>query len=1079
MYKSLDIRSRKIFFACFINTLVLVFCLPCLWAQTNSPESDSLVISPGQLLLSSGQYEAALQRATQLLTDYPDNIPIQTALLTQKANALRRLGNVQDAIVIHFDVLGLREKHYGVSSIEVSKTCQNLGNCWLDLEEPDKAIDYLNRAKNIRQKRLGNTHDDLASIFNSLSEYYRQKRYYEQARVLLNKALDIRIQLYGEVHPKLAPLLLGLSNITLDQNQYADSELILKRLIDLLEGQKDQPLDLLAIAYKNSGYCQLSLGYPGKAFKMYQKALSLLGDYADYGSIRADCLVGIGQYFLSMGESAEAESYLLQAIAFYKQNPAQNFLKIAQTQNDLGLCYRYQDQLYRAIDFHEKSIEIYYNNSKQQHPNLIGFYHNLGKCYLQKGNSETARYYFQKALTIPGPSEALSQIHSLLFIGNSFLNDQQAEYALQYFKQASEQYKTLAKKDKILYQLIYYSLGLAQFSYGKLDSALINIEKGLELLDEIASSQSNISLYQYEHAQLLVVKGHILQKKGLARQNTSFFERALDIYQKAEALTSSLQNTFRNEQSALYLLADFSSLYHGMIEVCYHLSQKDETYFNLAFQYAEAYKGAQLRRLLLKSKVKSYLGIPDSLVAREKQLQQKRVFQTQRCRQKEQEPFPVQEEISQAYQELRAIIKMQTDLKEKIDHQFPKYANLIRQDSIPSLKDIKNMLSDQQSLMEYTLSDSLIFTFVITQDTCILRKHPKPENFLNKVEDFYYLIRIRPDLQPQQLVSAEQYSSLAHQLYQELLLPVEPFLREELIIIPDDILCYIPFDPLLEKSSPYPHLFGSHAYLTHKYAIGYCYSAALLQLMSERTFQNPKNELLAFAPSFGNRLPALTYNAIEVKGIMSLLNGQHYKNESASKSRFIDNASNYRFLHLATHSALDAEFPDNSFLAFSEKPTTDQDSFLMHMSEVYNIHLQAELVTLSACQTGIGSLRRGESLISMARAFAYAGAKSIVASLWSIDDKQTSILMKFFYEHLSKNHSKSEALRRSKLQYLEQSDHKMAHPYYWAALNTIGDPAPIKDLPVRPKWSWYWGAGISMAVFVLFLFLKKWPYEYV
>lgn len=1070
MNSPLEIPVRKIFFAGWCLLLAFLVIITPTVSQTDSLAANL----HGHSLLQSGHYEAALNWATEALALKPDTLPLKAELLTIQGNALRHLGQTEKAIETHLTVLNLRERHFGKNTLEVAKSCQNLGNCWLDLEQPNQALPFLSRAKTIRETQLQPPHDALASIYNSFAEAERQQRHYERAEQYLEQALDMRQQLFPGNLPKVAPMLIGKSTLYLEQEQYKSAWQTLQPLLELMESPNGAPSDMIALACQNLGHAQLGLGHSAQALLWFQKALELVRDNADHFSTYADGLVSLGQYYQIMGEPTEAEYYLRQALPLYQKREQRNATKIANTYNDLGLCYRYQDRLTEAIRFHEKAINLYRNHGKEQHSNLIGFYHNLGKCFLQTKNAGGARYYFQKALNIPGDirHKTKLEVQTYLLLGNSYLSEQQVDQAQQQFDLARRRYETLQEKAPLLSQLIHYSLGLVHTAKEDFDLAMAHIKTGLEVLNDLESYTISTTLYPYERAQLLTGKGRVLQQQGIKERNNTLLKQALLTYQQAAELTRSIQTSFTNEQSQLYLLDDFSALYHGLMATCFHLNQQDATYLAQAFQYAEAYKGAQLRQLLLKSKAKSYAGVPDSLVQQEKQLKQARYFLEQQCRKEEQQTFPNREQLEQNYQQLQAIIEQQNALAKKIEQQFRDYANLQHQDSVIALGHVQKMLTEAQTLVEYTLTDSLLFTFVINKDTAILRRQRLAPDFTKRVEDFYYFLRIRPDLQPNQLESARQLTALAHQLYQELLQPVESFLRSELLIIPDNILCYLSFDALLNKPVSHAHLFAKHPFLARQYAISYCYSASLLQLMSEKVIDQPRNALLAFAPYFKERLPELTYNTQETSAIMSLVKGQQWQNKKAQKSTFVKESPYYRFLHLATHSAMDGEFPDNSYLAFSETPGLEQDTFLMYLSEVYGLPLQAELVTLSACQTGIGVLRKGESLISMARAFSYAGAKSIIASLWSIDDQQTSILIKQFYKNLSQGVAKNRALQESKIHYLEQAGPELAHPYYWAALTAIGDPSPVQQFPARNNWWWKVAIGIVLLGLIL-LFAKR------
>jgi len=166
----------------------------------------------------------------------------------------------------------------------------------------------------------------------------------------------------------------------------------------------------------------------------------------------------------------------------------------------------------------------------------------------------------------------------------------------------------------------------------------------------------------------------------------------------------------------------------------------------------------------------------------------------------------------------------------------------------------------------------------------------------------------------------------------------------------------------------------------------------------------------------------------------------------ATLDTFKHNAPRYRILHLSTHGQADVRLGDNAFLAFSTSNANNSYDKL-YARHVYNLYMNADLVVLSACETGIGKMERGEGMVSLARAFAYAGAKSIVTTLWKVNDEKTQDLIPCFYSYLLAEKTKSEALRSVKLDFLEANRGNggaTLHPFFWSGLIGIGDMGALK-----------------------------------
>jgi CHAT domain-containing protein len=186
----------------------------------------------------------------------------------------------------------------------------------------------------------------------------------------------------------------------------------------------------------------------------------------------------------------------------------------------------------------------------------------------------------------------------------------------------------------------------------------------------------------------------------------------------------------------------------------------------------------------------------------------------------------------------------------------------------------------------------------------------------------------------------------------------------------------------------------------------------------------------------------LPHSGEEVYAVAKTTGGSAQTGATATKSYFIREAPKYKVLHLATHAQANDRAGDFSFLVFA--PQQDQSSGeRMYVSEIYGLQLNAELITLSACETGLGQLYRGEGIVSIARAFASAGAHSIVQSQWVVSDAHTKDLMEMFYQNLKAGQPKDVALRKAKQEYLLKFPGESAHPYFWAGFILMGDNKPL------------------------------------
>ena len=213
-----------------------------------------------------------------------------------------------------------------------------------------------------------------------------------------------------------------------------------------------------------------------------------------------------------------------------------------------------------------------------------------------------------------------------------------------------------------------------------------------------------------------------------------------------------------------------------------------------------------------------------------------------------------------------------------------------------------------------------------------------------------------------------------------------------------------------------------------------------------------KTKAILFAPFATNSTKentSIPSSLTEVKKIKKLVSGDIFMDEQAGKKVFMDEAKKYPIIHLATHSSINNYNPLKSEIFFYNNKDQTFTNNSIKFEELYGLKLNSELVTLSACETGIGKEVKGRGILSLSNALNYAGVSSTVMSLWKVPDKETEQIMVSFYKHLKNGETKDKALQNAKLDYLNTtSDQALKHPYYWAGFVISGDASPIKiDTP--------------------------------
>jgi CHAT domain-containing protein len=360
----------------------------------------------------------------------------------------------------------------------------------------------------------------------------------------------------------------------------------------------------------------------------------------------------------------------------------------------------------------------------------------------------------------------------------------------------------------------------------------------------------------------------------------------------------------------------------------------------------------------------------------------------------------------------------------------------------------REILDRDTALIEFALGEQKSYVWVVTPNGSVSAVLPPRKQIEQRVEAY------RKELaQGSSALTVRtalvRLDALGAQLYRDLLAPVETAFGTagRLIIVPDGMLAYLPFETL-----------GGDRRLIERFAISYSPSASALATLRNRLKESvpPPKALLAFGdalyapPGVGRQserglgFTQLPHTRTEVTAIRSLFpagGSRVYLGAEARKDTVqAEQLDQYRFVHFAVHGRYDEEHPARSGIALSQSAESRQDGILQ-VPEIMRLRLRAEMVALSACQTGLGKLLAGEGVMGMSRAFLYAGADSVLTSLWNVNDASTAELMKLVYRNLTRGLPRDEALRAAKLQLMRGPQSTWRHPYHWAPFVLLGDAA--------------------------------------
>ena len=551
--------------------------------------------------------------------------------------------------------------------------------------------------------------------------------------------------------------------------------------------------------------------------------------------------------------------------------------------------------------------------------------------------------------------------------------------------------------------------------------------------------------------------------------------RTLDIFSK-------LGSSYIDPSSRQELMGAAFSSFEAAIAANMGLAQltANKQYQTDAFEYAERSKALLLYEAIREAEALKIAGIPDSLLQQEKNLRLD-IAAYDKLRQ-EKLAGGLSETDTSVLAIAASLLRLRQShetLKSRFEEEYPKYYRARYELPILKVDEVQQeLLKPGQSLVEYFVGDSAVYIFLLQPDhfeVVEVKKDSSLEAWVRLMTQEgtygYYSLPRNEQSFSRKAETIHNYTIAARKLYDKLWAPIKDKLTEQVIVIPDGPLGYLPFEALLSREPPREGAFNEYPYLLYEHQFSYCYSATLLREMQEKPFHQPaEGLLLAMAPFYTDdvellaaRMDSLSLKSVvdpedvleplpgsgeEINQINRLWKGKALYGPQASLEKFLLLAPKHLILHLSTHGRADDRLGDYAYLAFGV-PGQPGAFDKLYARDLYNLSLDADLVFLSACETGIGKLRRGEGIVSLARAFAYAGTKSVVTTLWQVRDKETQSLATSFYTYLHAGKSKDAALRLAKLEYLEQQQGQgteaLAHPFFWSGFIGIGDMNSLKN----------------------------------
>ncbi len=724
-------------------------------------------------------------------------------------------------------------------------------------------------------------------------------------------------------------------------------------------------------------------------------------------------LSNIGLSLTGLGLHDSALTYHQSALAVLEQMGKAGSLDAADVYENIGYVYNGLQQYDQAMIYHRQALLIRYN-SLPNSPSIAISHKEIGATYLHLRKYDSARSNLLEAVKISkkkagSRNRFIGEIYLLL--GNVYLETGEIIPALQHYQRALRAV-VLDYNDNSLYSL----------------PRLSNYSDPLLLL------------------QILRNRGRALYELGVTIPDPEIVRHGFDSYELGLEVIDLMRLSNLTYGDKLGRGKEAAYTYQEAVELSYdwYSSTQEIGALEMSFRTAERSRAGALKEMIAVNRSRKDVGIPDSIIEKERALKLEIAWiETLLLKEKskpDQDAAVITSLSEKLFQKKRRSEQFLLALRE----QYPRYYNLNYIRGFADIKSIKAQLEPTEALIEYFLSDSSIFAFVITHQDFIVIRTPK-DSLTWWIQHF----TAATDLSEFSSSDSYQlYLASSRRLFEILLKPVVARISSttnKLIISPDKEIGYIAFEALL-SSNPNPFNDDSNnlPYLIRDYSVSYVYSSSLMFSNYEAPGRAQKM-FLGFAPTYRdqNGLNELNYSQQEVQRIAGTMKGTQWLGKDATEEAFKRLAPDYRILHLAMHAQVNGADPMYSKLAFSPVENTTDDGWL-HTFEILNLDLNSDLVVLSACNTGLGKLEKGEGIMSLARGFVQAGCPSILMSHWSVNDQTTLSLMESFYNYLGDGLEKDLALRQAKLDYLREAGPVLSHPYFWAGFVLFGDTRSVQ-----------------------------------
>ena len=949
----------------------------------------------------------------------------------------------------------------------------------------------------VHQVLLTDTSVNTTALFSEAYQYYL-KGEYRQAEDIYRKIMETASG--KDKTWTQAECYRALGMIQERNGNYNDANHFYNRSLILMKKKFGNDSYRLISIYLNMGILNRVTGNYSNSLHYYNLAEALHIKNSQKKGVTHKSLgrifVNKGVVFKTIGEYHKALEYYKKALKIYLSAYGKDHVCTGKLFENMGLVYYMLRDYETALEYFLKTLPIYY---KSMHNNIPKLHFNIAKVYYAKKDSNNAEKYFQSSIELykkNADSNDIELAYVYYHYGYFHMKDHLNSISLKYINKGIRKSSHIFLHSHPVIAAGYVFKGNYYLFRHSPDSALINYQRALHHLikgydnpdyndfPELKNYNSEIHLLY-----TLKQKARAFRMKYTQTHKPEALEAGMEAYNLAFTLIDKMRCSYTSRESKLFLTEKEDNIYAEAVGVALELysSTHQSEYKHKAFEYAERNRSAILLSSLKDMKDKKPGNIPDELLEYENHL--KHQLSACKTRMYNEDGSEIRASVQHDRWE-DSVFELNRKYDKLIAHfeeKYPGYYALKYRSDYASPELVRSQIQKDEAFIEYLVADTLIYAFLITRDVFTIKTIAVETDFISKVLKFRSLLTDYENIIKGNAGNdISQYTEIAYALYKKLIHPLEKNIRNKrLIIVPDNQLAYIPFEALIYKLPGQGSMrYNKLDYLVRRHAISYTYSGSLkyndytrynarsvkekrlaaFSPVYNRTQKNPDRENLLAIRNIRDYLGPIPGVNEEVKHISRLINTKIFDGSQATEDNFKQVCRDFDIIHLAMHTLIDDSLPMYSKLAFNV-PQDDREDGFLNTFEVYNMQLNARLVVLSACNTGYGTISKGEGVMSLARGFLNAGCPSLIMTLWAVEDKTSADLIHWFYIFLKEGKTKDEALQEAKLHYLDKADLVRSHPYFWTGYVNIGDTQAM----FSGKNSRYYIMLITLAALVMIL----------